>query len=99
MSIGRQLARGLRNLFKRTQADEDVADEVDSFFTEAKADLEARGLTADEAARATRIGLGTSTALREEVRSYGWENILDGILQDLRYTLRRLRTTPAFTLV
>jgi putative ABC transport system permease protein len=99
MSIWRQLARGLRNLFRRTQADEDIADEVDSFFAEAKADLEARGLTVDEATRAARIGLGTSTALREEVRSYGWENILEDILQDLRYTIRRLRSTPGFTLV
>ncbi len=99
MSIGRQLARGLRNLFRPAQADGDIAAEVDSFFAEAKADLEARGLTADEAARATRVGIGTRTALREEVRSYGWENILHDVLQDLRYTMRRLRSNPGFTLV
>ncbi len=99
MSIMRQLVRGFRNLMRRNQADKDIADDVDSFFAEIKADFEARGLTAEEAARATRMRLGSSTALREEVRSYGWENILDGILQDLRYTLRRLRATPGFTLV
>jgi predicted permease len=99
MSIGPQLVRGLRNLLRRKRADKDIADEVDSFFAEAKADMETRGLSADEAACATRIALGSSTALREEVRSYGWENIVDGILQDLRYTLRRLRATPGFTLV
>lgn len=99
MSIARQLAHGFRNLVRRTHADENIADEVDSFFAEAKADFEARGLTAHHAARAARIALGSSTALREQVRSYGWENILDGILRDLRYTLRRLRATPGFTLV
>lgn len=99
MPIARQLVRGFRNLVRRERADEDVADEVDSFFAEAKADMEARGLTAQDAARAARMALGSSTALREEVRSYGWENRADSIFQDLRYTLRRLRATPGFTLV
>ncbi|MGA8596071.1 MAG: ABC transporter permease [Bryobacteraceae bacterium] len=99
MSIARQLVRGLRNLVRRERADEDLADEIDNYFAEAKADFEARGLAAHEAARATRLALGSSTALREHVRSYGWETLIDGVFQDLRYTLRRLRATPGFTLV
>lgn len=99
MSIARQLAHGLRSLVGRKRGDENIADEVDSFFAEAKADFEARGLTPHEAARATRISLGSGTALREQVRSYGWENIVDGVLRDLKYTVRRLRATPGFTLV
>lgn len=99
MSIARQLVRGLRNLLRRERADGEIADEVDSFFAEAKADMEAHGLTAHDAARATRMALGSTTALREQVRSYGWENMVESILQDLRYTLRRLRATPGFTLV
>ncbi len=99
MSIVRQLARGWRNLLRRRHADEEVADEVDSFFAETKADFEARGFAPADARRAARLALGSSTALREEVRSYGWENILDGLLRDLKYSLRRLRRTPGFTLV
>ena len=99
MSIVRQLVHGFRNLLRRKQADQDIADEVDDFFAEVKADFEARGLTAEDATRATRLALGSSTALREEMRSSGWESILDGILGDLKYSLRRLRNTPGFTLV
>jgi putative ABC transport system permease protein len=99
MSIARQILHGFRNLIRRKKADEDIADEVENFYAEAKADLEARGVTPQNAARATGTALGSSTALREELRSYGWENIVDGILQDLRYTVRRLRATPVFTLV
>jgi putative ABC transport system permease protein len=99
MSIAWQLVRGFRNLLRRKRADGEIADEVDSFFAEARADMEARGLTAHDAARATRMALGSTTALREQVRSYGWENMVDGVFQDLRYTLRRLRATPGFTLV
>ena len=99
MPIVRQILHGFRNLIRRKNADKDITDEVESFFAEAKADLESRGVTPQNAARATRTALGSSTALREEVRSYGWENTVDHFLQDLKYTLRRLRATPGFTLV
>jgi putative ABC transport system permease protein len=99
MSMARQIVRGFRNLLRRERADEGITDEVDSFFAETKADMQARGLTAHDATRTTRMLLGSSTALREEVRSYGWENLVDGLFQDLRHTVRRLRATPGFTLV
>src|SRR5947209_2908802 len=99
MFIVRQLGRGLRNLLRRRHADEEIADEVDSFFAETKADFETRGFTAADAARAARLAIGSGTALREEVRSYGWESIVDDVLKDLKYSSRRLRRTPGFTLV
>ncbi len=99
MSMLRQVLHGFRNLLWRGQADEEIVDEVDNFFAEAKAEFESRGLTAGEAERAARLALGSRTALREEVRSYGWESILDGVLKDLRYSLRRLCNTPGFALV
>ena len=99
MSILRQLLHGVRNLIRRKQADDDISDEVDSFIAEAKAEFEARGLSPEEAARAARIQIGSTTAAREQVRSYGWENFVSGMVQEARYTLRRLRATPGFALV
>jgi predicted permease len=98
MAILRQLARGARKLIRPTRADHDIADEVDSFFTETKAEFESRGLRPEEAARAARVQLGSITAVREQVRSYGWENMLADIFQEIRYTVRRLRAAPGFTL-
>ena len=97
MSIARQFLRGLCNLLQRKRADQDIADEVDNFLAEAEAELKKSGVAAEEAARAARIAIGSRSALREAVRSYGWENMIDGIFQDLKYTLRRFRSTPGFT--
>ncbi len=33
------------------------------------------------------------------MRSYGWESILGDVMRDVKYSLRRLRRTPGFTLV
>ena len=99
MSIWRQLVRGLRALTNRPAADQDIADEVSSYLEHATAALEARGISPDEARRIARMDLGSPTALREQVRSYGWENIIATPFSDLRYAARRLRRNPGFTTV
>ncbi|HEY6991046.1 MAG TPA: ABC transporter permease [Bryobacteraceae bacterium] len=99
MPLLRQLAHGVRNLVRSKRANDEIADEVDSFVAEAKAEFEACGLQPEEAARAARIRIGSTTAVREQVRSYGWENLVSGMFQEARYTLRRLCATPGFTMV
>jgi putative ABC transport system permease protein len=82
MSLWRHLARGLHALTNRGAADRDIADEVESYL---------------EQATAARLNLGNATAVREQVRSYGWENAIGAALSDLRYAARRLRGNPGFT--
>ncbi len=99
MSIWRQLSRGLRTLTNRRLADQDVADEVESYMAQAAEELEANGMSPDEARRAVRLHLGNETTAREQVRSYGWENVVSACVSDLRYAARRLRYNPGFTAV
>ena len=99
MSLWRQVTRGLRVLGNRKAADREIADEVSHYLEEATAAFMARGLTRDEARRAARLELGGTTAVREQVRGYGWENIIDAFLADLRYAGRRLAGNPGFTAV
>src|SRR6476646_8992625 len=99
MSLWRQLAHGFRAIVNREAADTDAADEVQQFLDEAAADLESRGLSAAAARRAARLDLGSPLGVREQVGSYGWENVVGSFLSDLRYGARRLRATPGFTLV
>jgi putative ABC transport system permease protein len=95
MALLRQLSRGLRNLLNRSAADRDIADEVEQYVDEAAAYFEARGMSPEEARRAARVQLGSATAVREQVRSSGWETVVETTIADLRYAARRVRRYPA----
>jgi putative ABC transport system permease protein len=93
MSLWRQVTYGLRSLFHRARRDRDVADEVEQYFEEAAAELRSRGLSPEDARRAA----GNMTIVREQVRSYGWENAIASFVSDCRFALRQLWKHPAFT--
>ncbi|MBV8811266.1 MAG: ABC transporter permease, partial [Acidobacteriaceae bacterium] len=99
MSFWRQLTRGLHVLTHRASADQDVADEVQDYLERTSAVYEASGLSPEDAERAARLELGSITAVREEVRDYGWENVIGTLFADVRYAGRRLRANPGFTAV
>jgi putative ABC transport system permease protein len=99
VSLWSQLARGLRVLTDRSAADQDVADEVQHYLEQATTERIARGFSPDEALRAARLELGSVTNVREQMRSYGWENVVHTGLTDLRYAARRLRAAPGFTAI
>ncbi|MBV8832311.1 MAG: ABC transporter permease [Acidobacteriaceae bacterium] len=56
-------------------------------------------MSREEARRTVRLQLGNATAVREQVRSYGWENVISARVSDVRYACRRLRHSPGFTVV
>ena len=99
MSLWRQTVRGLRTLLNRPEADRDIGDEVEHYFDEAAAELERNGLSPEAARRAARLEWGTVTAVREEVRAYGWENAIDTAVADVRHGVRQLLRRPAFSIV
>ncbi|HEY7028236.1 MAG TPA: ABC transporter permease [Gemmatimonadales bacterium] len=99
MSFFRQFTSGVRTLLNRSAADQDIADEVQDYYERSVASHRAKGLSPHEAARAANMELGSVAQVKEEVRSYGWENWIETTLADLRYAARRLRSSPGFTTV
>jgi putative ABC transport system permease protein len=99
MSMRRQLARGLRALFRRTAADRDIHDEVEHYLDLAATEFEAGGLSRDEARMAARRELGSRTSVREQVRSAGWETRLETAFAEVRQGARGLRRSPGFAMV
>src|SRR5690242_5154117 len=98
MTFFRTLRRGARALIRGGVTDREIADEVQSFVEEAADEYERRGMSHADAVRAATIDMGTRTAAREEIRSFGWEHRVETFVADLRYALRRLRRSPGFTL-
>lgn len=99
MSLLRQLRRGLRVLTHGAAADQDVADEVGHYLEEATAANVANGMSRVEARRAARRELGPEAAVREQVRSYGWETGVETLFQDLRFAARGIRRAPGFAVI
>jgi predicted permease len=99
MSLWRQLTYGIRRLVRSNNADADAADEVEQYFADAVAAAKARGLSDNDARRAARLEIGNITTVREQVRSFGWENAARTFWSDLHYAARQLRSHPGFALV
>ena len=96
MSLLRNLASGLRSLFRKEQVDRDLDEELRAYQEMAAEEKMKDGMSRKEALRAVRLERGSVEASKEIVRSGGWESIVQTSWQDLRFGLRTLRKSPAF---
>ncbi len=99
MSFWRQFSGGLHALVNRQAADQEIADELSHYLDEAAAAFAAAGLSAEAARQEARKELGNVTSLRQEVRGYGWENMIETFLADLRHATRWLLANRGFTAI
>src|SRR4051812_25170686 len=79
--------------------DEDLDQELESHIQFAIEDNLRRGMTREQARRAALRNFGGLTQTRESYRSQRGVPWLAALMRDLRYGVRRLRASPAFTAV
>jgi putative ABC transport system permease protein len=95
----RSVVAGLRALFRKRQVEREMDEELRDYLDAAVKEKVRSGMSQEEALRAARIEMGSMDAVKEEIRSVGWESTLERLWQDTRYGLRQLKRNPGITAV
>ena len=99
MRLMRRAASVVRWVFNRTKAETDLDDEVQAFLDMAAEDARRSGAAPDEARRLAALQLGGAEQVKERVRTGRHGGWLDEVARDVRYAVRQLRRSPAFSLI
>jgi predicted permease len=95
--VGARPPARLRALFHRGRFEDDMNAEL-AFHLQARADdLERSGMPRAEAVRRARLEFGATGRVKEECREAGGLALWDAACRNVRFAVRLLRASPAFT--
>ena len=87
------------NVFHRRAVERDMDEELRSHIQHRAEDLERAGLSRAEAERSARLEFGGYEHYKEECRENLGVHLLETVIQDVRFSMRVLRKSPAFTAI
>jgi macrolide transport system ATP-binding/permease protein len=89
----------LRSIFQRNQAERDLSEELQFHLQNQIDEYVAQGMNPKEARNAAFRSLGGIEQAKEECRDARKVNLIDHFLQDVRFGLRILHRSPAFSIL
>src|ERR1700753_1892780 len=98
MGLLSNIAQGIRSLFHRDTIEREMDDELRGFVEASTSEKLRRGLSVEQAARAARVEMGSSNAVKHNIYSATWESRVEIFGRDLKHCVRGLVRTPGFTL-
>ena len=88
----------LRGLFRRTQLEAELRDELEFHLQMQARKHESAGLSPDEALTRARIEFGNLELVKEDARDVRGTRAIEDVIADVRYAIRGLRRSPGFAL-
>src|SRR5690349_9190798 len=89
----------LRSLFRRNRVEQDLDEELQYHLEQKTDQFIAQGMTPEDARRAALREMDGITQRKEECRDMRRVNLIDNLMQDVRYGLRVLAKSRGFTAV
>ncbi|HTE45740.1 MAG TPA: ABC transporter permease [Gemmatimonadaceae bacterium] len=97
MSVPSRIASVARNLFRRARVERELSDELRVYVESLTDERIRRGEAPEVARRRALLDVGGVEQVKEKVRDIRAGAIVDVVLRDLRFAMRALIKTPAFT--
>src|SRR5580693_5438312 len=89
----------LRSIFHKNQAELDLSEELQFHLQNQSDEYVAQGMNPKEARHAAFRSMGGIEQAKEECRDARRVNVVESLIQDLRYALRTARRSVCFTAV
>src|SRR5271167_1281460 len=96
MAAWKNFSAGIRGIFGKRKFEQELDEDLRDFLDKSITEKMRSGMTREEAHRAARMEMGGVEAVKENVRSIGWETHLETLWNDLRFGARLLRFNPVF---